>query len=464
MGPLGSNLKQLGGYCVKLLKTALPAIVFTVSCMVATNVVGATIKFWTSEVQPARMEVQKKVAANFEKKTGHKVEFIPVEENELGARATAAYAAGALPDIIIVPLNDVLPWVEAGVLDVDANDKIVNDLGVDTFPSGVLSMVTTEDGIAAVPFSAWQYITLFRKSRFKELGLAQPTSFDAVLDAARKLHNPPNVYGFAIATKVDEGFMSQTLEQLFLANGVFPFKKDGTVDFDRKKTIEVLNFYKDLKDLSPAGELYWKQTRETYFNGSVELTFWSPFILDEMAGLRDSAPPSIDGNPTSSALAKDTEVLTGLAGPSNPEGATWVDTTYLGVTSDANTKVASEFVKFAMSEGYLDLLGMAPEGLFPVRNGPVSGSMAYVDGWGTLPVGVDRKAPLSDFYSKETINGLVAGLKIGKRWGVAQGQLAKASKVINSQIVNRIVREFADGVRDADATVDMLNSEVAKIK
>ena len=56
----------------------------------------ADITFWTTEVQPARMEKQMEMAKSFESKTGIKVEVIPVEEKDLGSRATAAAAAVAL--------------------------------------------------------------------------------------------------------------------------------------------------------------------------------------------------------------------------------------------------------------------------------------------------------------------------------------------------------------------------------
>ena len=49
----------------------------------------AGITFWTTEVQPERMEKQKTMAKAFEAKTGISVEVIPVEEKDLGTRATA---------------------------------------------------------------------------------------------------------------------------------------------------------------------------------------------------------------------------------------------------------------------------------------------------------------------------------------------------------------------------------------
>ena len=45
-----------------------------------TNTSFADIKFWTTEVQPARMAKQEEMAKAFEAKTGIKVEVIPIEE------------------------------------------------------------------------------------------------------------------------------------------------------------------------------------------------------------------------------------------------------------------------------------------------------------------------------------------------------------------------------------------------
>ncbi|HBG98526.1 MAG TPA: bicyclomycin resistance protein, partial [Rhodobacteraceae bacterium] len=46
----------------------------------------------------------------------------------------------------------------------------------------------------------------------------------------------------------------------------------------------------------------------------------------------------------------------------------------------------------------------------------------------------------------------------------AEGQLSLASKMINSQVINRLVRAYLDGERDAAATVAAMNEELAKIE
>ena len=186
---------------------------------------------------------------------------------------------------------------------------------------------------AAVPVDGWTQMVVYRKDLFDEAGLEPPNSYANILAALEALHNPPEMYGFVAATKVDENFMSQVLEHVFLANGASPIKADGSVGFDEAKTVEVLEFYKKLAEASPPGELFWQQSRELYFAGNAAMIIWSPFILDELAGLRDSNPPAINDDPTSTELASKTGIVTRLSGPSNPDGAAWGDIRYFGITS-----------------------------------------------------------------------------------------------------------------------------------
>ncbi|MDJ1015430.1 MAG: extracellular solute-binding protein [Paracoccaceae bacterium] len=425
---------------------------------------SAQIRVWTTENQPARLERQEKMAADFASATGIEVEMIPVEEKDLNTRATAAFAAGDLPDVIYHPLSVALPWVEAGILDAEAATEIVDELGRDTFAPGPLSLAATEDGVAGVPVDGWTQMVVYRKDLFDAAGLEPPTTFANVTAAIEALHNPPELFAFVAPTKVDESYMSQVLEHVLLANGASPVDSDGFSGFDADKLKEALDFYKAIADASPPGELYWDQSRTVYFAGQAAMIIWSPFILDELAGLRDSAPPTINDDPTSRDLAAATGIATNFAGPSNPDGAAWADSRYFGITADADTDDAAAFVKYAVDEGYMATLGIAPEGKFPVRRGTADAPGSFVDAWSMLDVGVDRKAPLSELYDASMIDEIVGGLDVAQRWGVAEGQLALASKIINSQVINRVFREYRDGAIDIDAAVAEINEELAKIE
>ena len=218
--------------------------IFSVIAFLFSSVVYADIKFWTTEVQPARMAKQEEMAKSFEAKTGIKVEVIPIEEKDLGTRATAAAAAGDLPDVIYHTLQYVLPWAEAGILDVDANNDVVKELGKKTFAPGALNMAKKGSKIAAVPVDGWTQMVVYRKDLFEAAGLQPPTNYANITKAIQTLSSD-NMYGFVAATKTDENFMSQVLEHVLLANGVNIVKKGGTKK-QGKALKNSLQFYKKL--------------------------------------------------------------------------------------------------------------------------------------------------------------------------------------------------------------------------
>jgi len=131
-------------------KLHLAAASAIVTAMVAGVAQADTIRFWTTENQPERLAKQQAMADDFNKRTGHTVEVIPVEEKDLGTRTTAAFAAGDLPDVIYHTLQYVLPWAEAGILDIEANDDVVDALQTNTFAPGAIAMAQFDGMTAAV--------------------------------------------------------------------------------------------------------------------------------------------------------------------------------------------------------------------------------------------------------------------------------------------------------------------------
>ena len=202
----------------------------------------ADLRFWTTEEQPDRLAKQQAMAEQFQSKTGVAVEVIPVTESELGKRATAAFAANDLPDVIYHTLQYVAPWQETGILNVDAASEVVENLGADTFAPGALGMATIDGDTVAVPVDGWTQLVVYRKDLFEQMGLAAPDSYANIQAALKALHNPPSMYGFVAPTKVDENFMSQVLEHVLLANGATPVDGNGVSGFDSQKLKESLEF------------------------------------------------------------------------------------------------------------------------------------------------------------------------------------------------------------------------------
>ena len=117
----------------------------------------------------------------------------------------------------------------------------------------------------------------------------------------------------------------------------------------------------------------------------------------------------------------------------------------MGITTNADTEAAMQFVEFWLSEGYLNWLAVAPEGKFPMRRGTADNPTEYIEGWSMLETGIDRRAPLGDYYSAEVLQTLIEGATGFDRWGLAQGQGELVGGVYQELPVVVNLREVIDG-------------------
>lgn len=438
-------------------------VLFIITCLFLAGPLSADaqkkITFWTTEVEKDRVEVQKAIANDFTVKSGIAVSVIPVEENLLAERITAAFAAKSMPDVIFHPIDFTIGWTEAGILNSHAATKTIEALGKNTFASGPLNLVKTKDGYAAVPADGWGQLLLYRKDLFAEKNLAIPDRWDTILAAAKALHNPPLLWGFEAATDPSQGYTQQVFEHIALSNGVRLIGKDGAVNLDTPEMVETLEFYKALSGFTPPGNLYWLHTRMDYLSGRSAMIVWSPFILDELSGLRRDQPVVPDmakGQP--GFLAKNTGFVTAIKGPGGK--AQYGQTNYFGISCDANTEAAQEWVKFLLTEGYLRWLGMAAEGKLPVRKGTVQEPDRFVEGWMNLEFGVTTRAKISQFYGMDVVEALMAGVENFDRWGFAEGKGALVSKIYGTKVVPEILKRFLDGELTAQKAAEMMNTRV----
>jgi multiple sugar transport system substrate-binding protein len=433
----------------------------TVSLLTNLSSVSAQkeISFWTTEVEKDRVEVQKSIAADFAKKAGIGVRVIPVEENLLTERVTAAFAAKALPDVIFHPIDFTMGWTQAGILDSKAATQVISDLGKGTFAAGPLTLVQTGDGYGAVPADGWGQLLLYRKDLFAQKNLAVPDHWDSILAAAKALHNPPLLWGFEAATDPSQAYTQQVFEQFALSDNARLTTKEGKVDLNTPEMVETLEFYKSLCKFTPPGNLYWLHTRMDYLSGRAAMIIWSPFILDELSGLRRDQPVVPDmakGEP--GWLAKNTGFVTTIHGPKG--AAQYGQTNYFGISCDADKEAAQKWVQFLLTDGYLKWLAMAPEGKLPVRKGSVQSPNHFVEGWMDLEFGVTTRAKISQFYGMDVAKTLMAGAENFDRWGFAKGKGALVSKIYGTKVIPEILKRFLDGELTAKQAAEMMDKRV----
>jgi multiple sugar transport system substrate-binding protein len=411
-------------------------------------VTGETITFWSTETQPARMEATQGIIERFTAATGITVILQGTDEDALPSMITANAAAGTLPDVVFHGLEKTIGWAAQGILDVDAANAVVESLGADTFAQGARDLVTVDGKVAAVPSDGWGQLLIYRKDLFDAAGLAAPTTFDLIEAAAAELHDPGNNFvGITMANDAGQNFTQQTFEHFALANGCQLVDDAGNVTLNSSNCVGAIDFFtRMLTDYSVEGVQDVVTTRATYFAGQAGMIVWSPFIMDEMAGLRDAATPSCPECDADIAyLARNSGFVPSFSGPDGSP-AQYGQVSYMGITTNANVPAAQAFLEFWYNEGYVDWLAVSPEGKFPMRQGPTAGSTDFIEAWKGLETGVDRQAKLTDFYGPEIIDLIAEGSTNFDRWAFPQGQGELMTAVTQSLPVPAVIRDVLDGL------------------
>jgi multiple sugar transport system substrate-binding protein len=425
-----------------------------------------TIRVWTLENLPDRLEAQKALAQRFTQATGVNVDLVGVDEDQFQQLIRSSAASNDLPDVVgAVPLSGVRSLAADELLDTATAGRIVADLGPETFSTPALDLTKDGDTQLAVPSDGWAQLLLYRKDLLTAAGLQIPRTYADLATAAKTL-NKDGVAGFVGATAAGDAFTQQTFEHVALANNCQLVDDAGTVSLDSPQCQASFAFYDDLiRSASVAGAQDADTTRATYFAGKAAMMIWSSFILDELAGLRaDAAPSCPECTADPRFLVDNTGVVTALTGPDGTEPAQFGEVVSWAVVSGAAADPAARFVEFMMADGYPDWIGFAPEGKIPARTGTKEEPDKFTTLWRTLPAGVDTKKPLADYYPPDVLDGLSGSLDTFRRWGFTQGQGALVGATLGELPVPQAVAAMTSGEIDATQAAKQADDAVTALQ
>jgi multiple sugar transport system substrate-binding protein len=408
---------------------------------------SGSLVVWTLENLPDRVTAQEEIAAAFTEESGIEVELVAIDEDQFNQLLTSSAAAGELPDVVgALSLAGVQALAANELVNSDVATAVVEELGADTFSEQALELTRNGDTQLAVPSDGWAQLLLYRQDLFDAAGLAAPETYEDILAAAQALDSP-EVAGFTGATVPNDAFTQQTFEHLALGNGCQLVDDGGEVTLDSDECVAAFEFYDQLiTNYSLSGAQDVDTTRAAYFAGQAAMVVWSSFILDEMAGLRADALPSCPECAADPAfLAKNSGVVTAIAGPDGDAGAQFGEVVSWAVTAEAQSDAATEFVSYMMEDGYEGWIGFSPEGKVPTRQGTADEPTRFIDAWSTLPAGVDTKAPLADFYPEDVLDALRSSPDTISPWGISQGQGALVGASLGELPVPQAIAAMTGG-------------------
>jgi multiple sugar transport system substrate-binding protein len=422
---------------------------------------------WILEDEPARVRAANRDLARFTKRTGITVKVQALGEDDLSSAVATAAQAGTLPDALQLPLASVHAYASSGLLDTVAAEDVIGRLGDQTFSQTALSLVSRDGRPSAVPSDGWGELLIYRKDLFERAGLPPPMTLDDVMTAARRLHRPGTRAGIALATAPGQAFTAQTFEHVALAAGCQVVDDQSRVRLTSPACRRAFRFYVELaRRYSPGGFQDVDTTRETYFAGRAAMIFWSPFLLDAMAGLRDDAVPTCPQCRRDPAfLARNSGLVGALSsGDGSAPPAQFGELASWGIVAGGNVEAAGRFVEYMLSDGYLGWLSLSPQGKYPVRTGDAADLERYATAWARLHSGVERKAPLRRFYGQASIDRLGDGVRSFQRWGFQQGEAALMGALRNQEPITRPLALAITGTIDVATAARQAEVEVEAVR
>lgn len=385
---------------------------------------GDTLTVWSMESLPDRMAATEEILEGFTAQTGIEVDLVGIEEAQAPQLLMSAALSDDLPDVMMsFPLGLVQQMNSLEMLDTETTARTLDSLGEETFAPKALELVSAGDTRLAVPSDGWSQVLVYRTDLFEQAGLEPPTSYEALLTASEELTGDGR-FGITLATDASDVFTQQTFEFLALGNGCELVDEAGEILIDSPECLRAFELYRELGgEVSPAGTQTVDTTRASYFNGQSAMVMWSTYILDELAGLRDDALPNCEECANDPEfLVQNSGVVSAIAGPDGQEQSSFGEIASFVPVDAGNPDGSQQLIEYMMTTGYVDWLAMAPEGKSPMRGGTRENPTEYADAWAQLEIGVDRKAPIADFYDEQTLEILTSVGENIDRWAIPQGQ------------------------------------------
>jgi multiple sugar transport system substrate-binding protein len=434
---------------IKTVEVPGETIVETVEVPVDTD--KTVVEFWTTDNEEPRVDTYEALAAAFmAEHPDIDVRIVAIEEGGISQRIATAQAANRLPDIVRMGIERVSSFAADGILDEAAAMAVIESIGEEDFRDGPLAMVVNPatGNYAAIPFDGWIQAIWYRTDVFDGAGLGAPISWDDINAACDALPGSGNLlYGLTLGTDPSQNYPHQVFEQVAISNNAWPFDVDGNVTMNSPEMVEALAFYTGLQRCALPGPQYWRGAREAYELDLSGMLFYSTYIMDDLV---DGSGLEAGGNveiPVED-LPGNTGFASEMVGPNG--SASYGQLVTLGIMAGAAPE-AQMVVEYFLTEGYIDVLSLAPFGKVPVLE-------SAVEEWSTL----------SDYfenYSDETMAQIAGGFDSMQRWVFRPEYDATTRAVVGDiegrNLISQAISNIAlEGIMTPETAAEWLQGQV----
>ncbi|SFC80217.1 ABC transporter substrate-binding protein [Tropicimonas isoalkanivorans] len=330
------------------LKSALCAV----SALVSVTATAAMAEELTiATVNNADMIIMQKLSPKWEEATGNTLNWVVLEENVLRQRVTTDIATkGGSFDVITIGAYEAPIW---GAQDwLVALDDLGDDYDYEDIFEPVRNGLSANGKLYAVPFYAESSFTFYRTDLFEAAGIEKPTeqiTYDQFGEIVAKVHDPDNgIYGTCQRGKAGWGENMAFVGPMVNAFGGRWFDEEWNPTIDSPEWHNAINYYVDLmNNYGPPGASSngHNENRALFADGKcatwVDATSAAGYIF----------------NPNESTVADKTDFFQAPKQETS-NGTGWFWAWALGIpTSSTKVDVAKDFVAWATSKEYIELVG-----------------------------------------------------------------------------------------------------------
>ena len=211
---------------------------------------NAPFEVWTRSTE-ATAKVYTKIFADFEAKTGVKVDYKPIFadfDKQIQQRA----ASKDLPDLVVTDTGSLGVFTSQGLVGEIDKGSIAG--GGDVVERAWNNGKASDGKYYAIPFSTQAMVTLVRKDWREKLGKPVPKTWDDLLDLATAFtkddpdgNGQADTYGMLVPGTTDRGYLGWWAASYIWQGGGDILKQDGdkfTVAVDSPETVKAVDFLK----------------------------------------------------------------------------------------------------------------------------------------------------------------------------------------------------------------------------
>jgi sorbitol/mannitol transport system substrate-binding protein len=318
--------------------------------MVAVGGAATAEELTNATVNNSDMIIMQKLSSKFEEASGHKLNWVVLEENVLRQRVTTDIATGGGQfDIITIGAYETPIWGKQGWL--VALDDLGEDYDYADLIPQVIDGLSADGKLYAVPFYAESSFTFYRKDLFDEAGITMPDkpTYDQIAEYAEKLTDKSKEqYGFCQRGKPGWGENMAFVGPMVNAFGGRWFDEDWKPQLTTEPWVTAVTYYvENMNAYGPPGATAngHNENRALFATGHcalwVDATSAAGYIF----------------NPSESQVADKTAFAPApIEVTSNGSGWFWAWA--LGIpSSSSKVEAAKSFLKWATSKDYVTLVG-----------------------------------------------------------------------------------------------------------